>query len=79
MIEMSAESFLSELALYDTMDPDISNVLEAGDQLLDTISLEKPEYNKVTQRLRLEVLDVEQYVKKNKLKCVETSYKDLNS
>ena len=70
MIEMSAESFLSELALYDAMDPDISNVLEAGDQLLDTISLEKPEYNKVTQRLRLEVLDVEQYVKKNKLKCV---------
>ena len=70
MVRMSAESVLSELAMYDYMDTDISNVLEAGDQLLDNISLEKPEYNKVTQRLKLEVLDVEQYVKKNKLKCV---------
>lgn len=70
MINMTAESVLSELDMYSSMDTDICNVLEAGDDLLDNIALEKPEYNKVTQRLKIEVLDVEQYVKKNKLKCV---------
>lgn len=70
MVKLSSDSILSELAIYDQMFPDVTNVLEAGDELLDSISLEKPEYNKVTQRLKLEVLDVEQYVKKNKIKCV---------
>lgn len=69
-MDLSADFVLSELAAYDSMSNDITEILEAGDELLDSISLEKPEYNKLTQRLKLEVLDVERYVKVNKCKCV---------
>lgn len=70
MVNMSIDSILAELDAYYKSSIDITDVLEAGDALLDSISLEKPEYDKLTRRLVLDILDVEKFVKVNECKCV---------
>lgn len=67
---LSEDNILRELAYSADNNLDISNFLESGDDLLDNLLLEEDEYNKVTQRLQLDILDVEKFVKVNNCPCV---------
>ena len=80
MVKLSTNAILQELAyLSDSLQGealsnnrqfDILDFLEEANSFLDTQYLTEEEYNRVTDRLRLEILDVEQFVKKNDFKCI---------
>lgn len=67
---MNSEAILQELSYYYDKYQDISTFLEAGDDLLTQIDMDKQTYDKVTKRLKLEILDVEKFVKEHDCKCV---------
>ncbi len=67
---LSEDNILRELAFTADNNPDISNFLKQGDDLLDNLVMEAEEYDKVTQRLQLDILDVERFVKVNNCPCV---------
>lgn len=70
---LSEENILRELAFNADNSSDITSFLESGDDMLYNYLLEETEadqYNKITRRLKLDVLDVEQFVKVNDCPCV---------
>lgn len=67
---LSEKSIIEEMQYISTFNMDISAVLEQYDRLLETAYLTEEEYNKVTKRLKLDILDIEKYVKENDCKCV---------
>ena len=63
MIKMSTPAILGEIESYIERFSDTDNVLEAVDELLEAVEdLPKTEYDKVTKRLAVEVLDIERFV-----------------
>lgn len=80
MATLSINAILSELAyISDTLQEDaimeghtfdISDFLEEANSLIDTQILTEEQYDKITDRLRIEILDPEEFVKKNECKCI---------
>lgn len=71
MIEMNYLSVLKEIESYTDTYKDTDSVLEATDSLLDSIvPLSEAEYEKITKRLAIEILDIERFVKVNQCGCV---------
>lgn len=70
MVNLSTNAILNELAMYSDEYNDISQFLEEADKLLGNLDVTDNKYNKVIDRLKLDVLDVEQFVSKNKCGCV---------
>lgn len=70
MVKMSYDALLHELNEYSNQSNDISEILEKSDDLLNSVSLNEAEYNRVTERFNLEILDVEKFIKINNCKCV---------
>lgn len=62
---ISTKSLLRELSYLASTHLDVTDFLEDANSTLNAIPLTETEYNKVTEHLRLDILDVEQYVKKN--------------
>lgn len=80
MVRLSTKAILQELAyISDNLQNeslqsgnmfDISDFLEEANSLLETQVLTEEEYTKITDRLRIEILNVEEFVKKNEVKCI---------
>ena len=70
MAKLSTNAILTELAMYSDLYMDISEFLEESDTFIEGLDMEDGQYNKVIDRLKLDILDVEQYVEKNHCKCV---------
>ena len=67
---LSTDNIIKELQYIHSTCLDNANFLESADELLDLYSLNEAEYNKVTSRLKLEILDVDLFVERNNCKCV---------
>lgn len=67
---LSTESILRELSYISWQIDNINDFLEAADAYMDNINATPDEYNKVTKKLKLDILDVEKYVKDNNWQCV---------
>ena len=65
---LSLQSYLNEAAYISDNTPDAVDAIDKINTLLEDTS--DMTYNKVTQHLRLEILDVERFVKVNECKCV---------
>lgn len=70
MIQLSTSSILHELSLFSDMYMDIDQFCEAADEFLGSLDLSDKQYNKITRRLNFDILDPDEYVKKNGFKCV---------
>ena len=62
---LSTNSILKELAYVAGRNTDIVDILEEFNSILETEVANEAQYNKVTEHLRLEILDVNQFVQKN--------------
>ena len=70
-MKLSVDAILTELAYYSEQNMDIVDFLDEADDLLDSIDqLDKKDYNKITKRLKLDILDVNRYVEVNNCKQV---------
>lgn len=67
---LSIDSILAELSYYNDISYDIDEFLDRADSLLESVVLNEAEYDKVTKRLKLDILDVEKFVEVNNCKCV---------
>ena len=67
---LKTNTILRELSYIASKDTDIVNVLEEFNDFLDYMTLDEAEYNKVTEHLRLEVLDVNKFVQRNELQPI---------
>lgn len=72
-LTMSSDAILHEFAIYNEACTDLVDFLESADDLIDSISINEETYDKVTKRLKLDILDVEKYVKINECKCVSNA------
>jgi len=80
LIKLSTNAILHELAyISDSLQTealmsnkmfDINDFIDEANSFLETQVLNEEEYNKITDRLKIEILDIEQFVKKNDIKCV---------
>lgn len=80
MVKLSEKAILQELAyisdslqeeaLMDGRMFDINDFFEQANTLINSVVLTEEEYNRITDRLKIEILDVEQFVKKNDFKCI---------
>ena len=80
MVKLSTNAILQELAFIseslqiDAIKQgksfDINEFFDEANSLLETQILTEEEYNKVTDKLRIEILDIEKFVKKNEVKQV---------
>ena len=79
MSMLSTENILRELAARQDLSSSFEEFLEEASSLLeitlnnglDLLSpVNEAEYDKVTKHLRLEILDVEKFIKVNEVKCV---------
>ena len=80
MVKLSTNAILKELAyisdslqeeaLMEGREFDINDFLEEANSLLETQVLTEEEYTKITDRLKIEILDIELFVKRNDWKCV---------
>ena len=80
MVKLSEKAILQELAyLSDSLQEealqsgnmfDITDFFEQANTLINSVVLTEEEYNRITDRLKIEILDVEQFVKKNDFKCI---------
>ena len=67
---LSLDSILKEIQYYDEHSDSLDEFLERTDSLLESCYLTEEEYNKLTKPLKLDILDVEKYVKINNCGCV---------
>ena len=79
MSMLSTENLLRELAARQDMSSSFEEFIEDASSLLEVAlndgyesitSVNEAEYDKITKHLRLEILDVEKFVKVNDVKCV---------
>lgn len=70
MARLSTTAILNELAMYSELYLDITEFLEESDMFIEGLDMEEGQYNKVIDRLKLDILDIEQFVEKNHCKCV---------
>ena len=67
---LTTDSILKELSVMSEMSTDIVDFLEDANSFLNSLSLNEAEYDKVTDKLRLEILDVDRFIKVNECKVV---------
>ena len=67
---LSTDNILRELAFCAGNNLDIIDFLEEANSILESEVISEAQYNKVTEHLRLEILDVERYVKVNECKPI---------
>lgn len=67
---ISTDSIIRELSYMESQIPDASEFLEVVDNYLEDADLSQDQYDKITKRFKLDILDVEEYVKQNNWKCV---------
>lgn len=67
---LSTDGMLAEMSYYWDISQDLDEFLNRTDSLLEVCPLNEAEYNQITQRLELDILDVDQFVKNNNCKCV---------
>ena len=67
---LTTDSILKELSVMSEMSTDIVDFLEDANSFLNSLSLNEAEYDKVTAKLRLEILDVDRSIKVNECKVV---------
>ena len=60
---LTTDSILKELSVMSEMSTDIVDFLEDANSFLNSLSLNEAEYDKVTDKLRLEILDVDRFIK----------------
>ena len=65
---ITSESILKELSYIASETTDITSFLEDANSVLELLN--EAQYDKVTQHLKLEILDVEQFIAKNDCKAV---------
>lgn len=70
MIELSSNAILREIAYVSSKYKDITLGWDEINEILETEVLTKPQYDKVHEHLRLDILDIESYVKKNGYKPI---------
>lgn len=70
MARLSTTAILNELAMYSELYLDIDEFLSESDMFIEGLDIEEGQYNKVIDRLKLDILDIEQFVEKNHCKCV---------
>ena len=70
MARLSTKAILNELAMYSELYLDIDEFLSESDMFIEGLDMEEGQYNKVIDRLKLDILDIEQFVEKNHCKCV---------
>ena len=68
---LSTNSILQELSYIANNSDDILNFLEEANDFLNRTVISEAQYEKVTSHLRLEILDVEKFVKVNECKVVD--------
>lgn len=67
---LSTQSILSELAYISDNTTDIIDFFDEANDLLNSVVLSEAQYNKITDRLKIDILDVERFIKNNDFKCV---------
>lgn len=70
MALISLDSVKKELDYVIENNYDILDIIDESNKIIGTYALNEAEYNKVTEHLRLEILDVERFVSVNDCKCV---------
>lgn len=70
MSMLSTDSILRELSYISWQVTDIADFLEAADLYMEDVDASPEQYNKVTPRLKLDILDIEEYIRKNNWKEV---------
>ena len=67
---LSTQSILQELNYLSVNSTDVLSFIESANSLLDSVPLSEAQYDKVTEHLRLEILDVERFVQVNNCKAI---------
>ena len=67
---LNMNNILRELDYISKTNVDIVSFISEANSLLNSVPLTEVEYNKVTKHLRLEILDVERFVKVNECKPI---------
>ena len=67
---LTENSIVKELMSMNQSSFDTVSFLEEADSFLDSVCESEEDYNRITNRLKLDILDVELFVQRNKCKCV---------
>ena len=67
---LSLESIQAEIDYYQEHSANMDELLDRVDSLLENCYLTEEEYNKVTKRIKFDILDVNKFVEVNNCKCV---------
>lgn len=67
---ISTQNILRELSYVAACNIDILDFLDEANSIIESEVLSEAQYNKITEHLRLDILDVEQFVSKNNYKPV---------
>ena len=71
MVTLSSESIMNEIEDYIDRFNDTDAVLEAADEFISSLSyISESDYDKVTKRLTIDILDIERFVRANECGCV---------
>ena len=70
MRSLSDSAIIEELKAMHAMSMDNSTFLMEADEFLNTVCETDEEYSRITNRLRLDILDVELFVSRNHCKCI---------
>lgn len=70
MNRLSTDAILAEISCYSDLYMDLDMLLEQVDAFLEGLDVSDTQYDKVVERLKLDILDIEQFVSKNGCKCV---------
>ena len=67
---LSMDNIIRELEYSQEMAYDFDDFLARADSILESNLLEEVEYNKITKRFKLDILNIEEFVRKNDCQCV---------
>ena len=67
---LSMDNIIRELEYSQEMAYDFDDFLARADSILESNLLEEVEYNKITKRFELDILNIEEFVRKNDCQCV---------
>lgn len=68
---LSTQAIINELAYMSDHSSDIVDFLDEANDLLEREVISEAQYDKITKHLRLEILDVEKFIKVNECKVVD--------
>ena len=67
---LSMDNIIREVEYSQEMAYDFDDFLARADSILESNLLEEVEYNKITKRFELDILNIEEFVRKNDCQCV---------